>query len=121
MVTGSRDTTTVAPQALYLLNDPFVRREAQGLADRLLHEEDPDLVHRIQSAYRLTLDREATANELRRATLYISEYEDAVRESIAARKKAGSDGKAGAADPKAQAWASFCQALLGSAEFRYVR
>ena len=25
MVTGSRDTTTVAPQALYLLNDPFVQ------------------------------------------------------------------------------------------------
>ena len=28
MVTGSRDTTTVAAQALYLLNDPFVRRQS---------------------------------------------------------------------------------------------
>ena len=28
MVTGSRDTTTVATQALYLLNDPFVRQQA---------------------------------------------------------------------------------------------
>jgi hypothetical protein len=26
-----------------------------------------------------------------------------------------------AADPKTAAWASFCQALLGSAEFRYVK
>ena len=32
MVTGSRDTTTVATQALYLLNDPFVRRQALDLA-----------------------------------------------------------------------------------------
>jgi len=121
MVTGCRDTTTVAPQALYLLNDPFVRREALGLADRLLHEEDPDLVHRIQSAYRLTLDREATANEVHRATLYLSEYEEAVRHATDGRKEGGSNGKAAADAPKTQAWASFCQALLGSAEFRYVR
>jgi hypothetical protein len=26
-----------------------------------------------------------------------------------------------AADPKTAAWASFCQALLGSAEFRYIK
>jgi hypothetical protein len=26
-----------------------------------------------------------------------------------------------AANPKTAAWASFCQALLGSAEFRYVK
>ena len=36
MVTGDRDTTTVAPQALYLLNDPFVRSQSRALADRLL-------------------------------------------------------------------------------------
>ena len=36
MVTGSRDTTTVATQALYLLNDPFVRRQSLALAERLL-------------------------------------------------------------------------------------
>ena len=36
MVTGSRDTTTVATQALYLLNDPFVRQQALTLAEPLL-------------------------------------------------------------------------------------
>ncbi|HLY73666.1 MAG TPA: DUF1553 domain-containing protein, partial [Planctomycetota bacterium] len=121
MVTGSRDTTTVAPQALYLLNDPFVRREAQGLADRLLQAEDPDRIHRIQSAYRLTLDREATANEVHRAAAYLSQYEEAVRGSVGGRGETGTPGKAPAPDPTTQAWASFCQALLGSAEFRYVR
>ncbi len=35
MVTGGRDTTTVAPQALYLLNDPFVRPQSQALAAQL--------------------------------------------------------------------------------------
>src|SRR5262249_9547851 len=40
MVTGRRDTTTVAPQALYLLNDPFVRTQALVLAQRLLRRGD---------------------------------------------------------------------------------
>jgi len=35
MVTGSRDVTTVSPQALYLLNDPFVREQSKALAERL--------------------------------------------------------------------------------------
>ena len=30
----------MAPQALYLLNDPFVRRQALNLADRLLDRAD---------------------------------------------------------------------------------
>ena len=35
---GRRDRTTVAPQALALLNDPFVRTVALNFADRLLKE-----------------------------------------------------------------------------------
>ena len=42
MVTGSRDTTTVATQALYLLNDPFVRRQSLDLAERLLRRDELD-------------------------------------------------------------------------------
>ena len=34
--TGRRNVTTVAPQALALLNDPFVRARAGDFADRLL-------------------------------------------------------------------------------------
>ena len=41
MVTGRRDTTTVATQALYLLNDPFVRRQSLDLAERLLSRSRP--------------------------------------------------------------------------------
>ena len=57
MVTGSRDTTTVAPQALYLLNDPFVRRQSLALAERLLDRTDLDDDGRVDLAYRLTLGR----------------------------------------------------------------
>ena len=85
MVTGSRDTTTVATQALYLLNDPFVRRQALNLAERLLRRTELDDEARVHLAYRLTLGREATAAELRRTRGYLSDYEAA---ELASRSEA---------------------------------
>jgi hypothetical protein len=109
-VTGSRDTTTVATQALYLLNDPFVRQQAQSLAARVLARKDLDDAARIGMIYRLALSRPATAKEIERATSYITDYENAARDEANAPK-----------DARVAAWASFSQALLASAEFRYVR
>src|SRR5438445_1716745 len=63
MVTGSRDATTVATQALYLLNDAFVRRQSLAMADRLLHRSESDDAERIDQAYRLTVGRPATTKE----------------------------------------------------------
>ncbi len=109
MVTGSRDTTTVATQALYLLNDPFVRQQSRELAQRVLGRKEFDDAGRISLAYRLTLSRPATAKEIERATSFLTDYENA-----------GSEEKS-VQNPRAAAWTSFCQALLASAEFRYLR
>ncbi len=109
LVTGSRDTTTVATQALYLLNDPFVRQQSQGLAARVLSEKTLNDDARITMAYRLALARPATTKEAERAVSYITDYENAAGEEKSVP------------NPRNAAWASFCQALLASAEFRYVR
>jgi cytochrome c553 len=107
LVTGSRDSTTVATQALYLLNDPFVRQQSQALADRLLsYGVNHDA--RVDLAYQFVLSRPATTKEMGRAKTYIAEYQAAAR-------------KEGASEPLSAAWASFSQALLASAEFRYIR
>ncbi len=157
MVTGSRDTTTVATQALYLLNDPFVRRQSLALADRLLARGECDDAERINWAYRLTMGRPANAREIERALRYVTDYEAATREELTptrvpekststiegaeasatskpSKKKAPANpdevdqtDEAATEDvieppsAKAAAWASFCQALIGSAEFRYVK
>ena len=118
LVTGRRDTTTVAPQALYLLNDPFVRRQALALAERLLKSCDLDETARVDLAYRLAVGRPAMPKEVERAIGYVAEYESAVRLEDSNDETRGKNGRD---DPKTAAWASFCQALLGSAEFRYVR
>jgi hypothetical protein len=108
LVTGNRDTTTVATQALYLLNDPFVQQQAKALAARLLKHADLGDAGRIQLAYRLSLGRAATPKEVERVQGYLADYESAAREE-------------GDANPRAAAWASFSQAVLASAEFRYVK
>src|SRR5206468_3098348 len=110
MVTGSRDTTTVATQALYLLNDPFVRQQSLALAERLLRRSELDDAGRVILAYRLTMNRPATAKEIERARGYLAEYEAAARREGAAPP-----------DPRTATWASFCQALVASGEFRYIK
>ncbi len=162
MVTGSRDTTTVATQALYLLNDPFVRRHSLNLAERLLSRTDLDDAGRVELAYRLALGRSPSGSEIERATAYLSDFEPAAREVLASspvepepkaevvvavvdtdatKDKAApktppppvnpdeviqvdapiKEEVVAPSSPRAAAWASFCQALFGSAEFRYVK
>src|SRR6185436_11682231 len=84
MVTGHRDSTTVAPQALYLLNDPFVRQQSLHLAQNLLNRSDMDDVARITQAYRLSFGVSPTGKEIERALSYLLEYEAASAELNAA-------------------------------------
>ncbi len=155
MVTGSRDATVVAPQALYLLNDPFVRKQALAFAERLLGRSELDDDRRVDLAYRLALGRPASPEEVARAKGYLadiqaesgqaiaSEPEPAKPEPVAVIADAGTGGAKvpppinpdqavpvevpvveeaiGPSSPRAAAWASFCQALIGSGEFRYLK
>ena len=57
--------TTVAPQALALLNDPFMRDAAKGLAERC--GGDP------AKAWRLALGRDPSAAELARSRSFLAE------------------------------------------------
>jgi hypothetical protein len=68
---GARDVTTVAPQALLLLNGMFAGEQAAALADRLLKETEGDARHHIVRAYERVLARAPTAAELERATAYL--------------------------------------------------
>lgn len=70
LVVGRRNVSTVAPQALFLMNDPFVAEEARLAAKRLLDEPLPSGVSeadgdtvRLDRAWRRTLGRLPTAKE----------------------------------------------------------
>ncbi|HTN02883.1 MAG TPA: DUF1549 and DUF1553 domain-containing protein, partial [Planctomycetaceae bacterium] len=103
MVTGRRDTTTVAPQALYLLNDPFVLRQSFSLADTLLADASLDDDRRVQQAFRTILGRPATASELSRARFFLGDYQEAAGEVLAAVETNAESAPADASAPEALA------------------
>lgn len=96
LVAGDRDVTNVPPQALYLLNGPFVQEVAAALASRVM-EESTILSERIRLAFTLCFNRLPDARE---------------KELAGAFFKMGTS-----ADPKLMT--AFCQSLLASAEFRF--
>src|SRR5262249_21371900 len=61
---GARNVSTVPTQALTLMNNDFIARQAQLLADRVVKAAGADPAKQIDMAYRLTLTRPPTAKEM---------------------------------------------------------
>jgi hypothetical protein len=108
LVVGRRNVTIVPAQDLYLMNSPFVVEKSREFAQRLLQESDDD-EGRIQLAYRIALSRSAKQTEVTTASRFLHE----VLASPADREAEN--------NRPLKAWASFCQALFVSSEFRYLQ
>jgi len=61
---GARTVSTVPTQALMLLNDPFVLRQAALFADRVKKQAGDDPASQIDLAYRIALTRPPSRTEL---------------------------------------------------------
>ena len=77
--TGQRSRTTVAPQALTLLNDPWIQIQAAAFADRVTREAGTDRDRQIQRAFALALQRPPTAAEAKAARNLLRDQAAAVR------------------------------------------
>ena len=112
MSTGNRNTTVVAPQALIMMNSELVIDSADALA-QILIDERSDPVHRVELGYLRTLSRNPVDTEIQAALEFVlsmtnhrtvTDPNDAVQQAA-----------------ELQAWSLFCQTLLASNEFIYVR
>jgi mono/diheme cytochrome c family protein len=65
--TPRRAVTTTPLQALGLMNDPFVLRQAQALADRVRTEACGEVTAQVERIFRLTLGRKPHGTECNRA------------------------------------------------------
>src|SRR5438067_3894326 len=74
LIIGERATTTVPAQSLYLMNNPFVIRQAEALADKLLASGGKDDAARLTWAYQLCYSREPSKKELKSAQEFIAAY-----------------------------------------------
>ena len=61
---GVREKTTVATQALLLMNNEFVRKQAEYFAARLGRLENKELRNTVEEAYWLALSRKPTEEEI---------------------------------------------------------
>ena len=103
MVTGRRDVSTVAPQALFMMNHPFVRTQARLTAERLLSESQLKKSNRIDHAYLQILGRNATTAEISLSQQFLKSVTDTTDEGQVA------------------AWTQMVQSMFSTIEFRYIR
>jgi hypothetical protein len=88
-----RSVTTTPLQALGLMNNSFVHRQAKHFAERLVKEAGEDAARQAERAYRIAYGREASDKELERAAALVKDH--------------GAE--------------TLCWALLNSSEFLYLR
>ena len=100
-----RAQSTVAPQALHLLNDSTIRQLADSVAERVRMEVGENLADQIERVYWVTLSRPPTGEE-RQISL----------ESFQAASEALTDRD----DHRRQVLAKFCHTLFNSAAFVYI-
>ncbi len=104
---GERPTTTIAPQALFLMNNANVRASASSLARRAAPDAMTPLESAVKAAYLTALARLPTAEELGDALAFLAQQSASYR-------------AAGKTDGRELALADFCQVLMCMNEFVYV-
>lgn len=107
--TGDRATTTVAPQALMMMNSDFVMQAADALAGIVLTSSSTD-AERITHVYVTCLGREPAEEEVLRD-----------RQLIQETLQAFSTDTRSDADRLRAAWSVMCQVVLASSEFAYLQ
>ncbi|MEE3372981.1 MAG: PSD1 and planctomycete cytochrome C domain-containing protein [Planctomycetota bacterium] len=105
-----RATTTIAPQALILLNSRFTDIQSTRMAGRLRRDAGADRRHQIEHAYRLTLGRNPTAAE------------QEISQAFLDRQRQGFRSLSGESELTAGkvALARFCRLLMNLNEFVYI-
>jgi hypothetical protein len=93
-----RIDSTVAPQALFLLNSPFALAQANALAERVTKQVASDSAGRINWLYKLLYGREPGRKEL----------------ELGLRAVTGNQSS------QTAAWRRYCQVLLCANEFIFV-
>ena len=106
---GRRENTTVAPQALALLNDAFVRARSLDFAQRVGKEAGAEPAARVRLAWHLALGREPSTDELDSATAFLNAQ-------IQQRSTRDPD----KTETQQLALVDLCQAIFALNEFIYV-
>ena len=100
--TGDRATSTIAPQALFLMNSDFLARTSQALAERLVKEVPSDERARVTRLYTLAFGRPPSDAETEQALTFVA-------------------AAAGDRTSPQTGWEALCHVMLVSSEFLHLQ
>ena len=103
-----RNASTVAPQALLLMNSQHMVTQAKYFAERVRREAGPNAKKQMAHAWRLAFTQEPRESDVRDALAFLAEQ--------SAHYRGSQKGQ----NPQQLALTCFCQALLSSNRFLYV-
>jgi len=118
----ARPVSTFAPQALILMNSPFVREQGLALAADLFRRHPTDEAQRLEQLFRRCLGRGPNATERHMAEEFVTAQADTLRDRLRARQPIGIDPTqfpAGTDLAQARALADLAVVLFNTHEFVY--
>ena len=103
MVTGRRNVSTVAPQALYFMNHPFPHGRAEVTSERFLEQDFKDDSARLNKVFLSILGRNPSEEELQMCLSFLQESDEIHDEE------------------RLQAWTELIKILFSTVDFRYLQ
>jgi hypothetical protein len=107
IVTGTRNSTTVPTQALFLMNSHFIREQSRATAGKLLTRTQDD-AQRLEQLFYLAYSRPPTSPQAERSLKYLQQL-------LANQNENGKP-----KDTRLEAWTGLCQAVFASNEFLFL-
>jgi mono/diheme cytochrome c family protein len=134
---AARESSTVAPQSLMLLNNPLVVEQSRQFAERVREGRTGDVEAQVTEAWRLALARRPTADESTEAVAFLAQQAEhfrtvpkpaapppqaqrPARRNAIAKPSEVDPPSVVLKDPEFESLALLCQTLLSSNEFLYV-
>ncbi|MEQ1933513.1 MAG: DUF1549 domain-containing protein, partial [Fimbriimonadaceae bacterium] len=105
VMNGDRPSTTIAPQALFMLNSSVVLAATKLQSEAIVKQSHLTDQQRVRQLYLTCFGRPAKDAEVSTALKFLARFEVAYKS---------------AKDPRLSAWQSLCKSLIASNEFIYV-
>ncbi|MCP4816442.1 MAG: DUF1553 domain-containing protein, partial [Planctomycetaceae bacterium] len=109
VLNGKRQSTTIAPQALFMMNSKMVVEECQAMANQLLAVPGWTDRQRVQQLFQLVYARPPGETELYASLDYLARYQGVLADQQVAEK-----------ERQQRAWQSLSHALMVASEFIYL-
>ncbi|MEX2120716.1 MAG: DUF1553 domain-containing protein [Pirellulales bacterium] len=108
VLNGNRASTTVAPQALFMMNSGLVDDATHKMAAGLLARHDLDDAGRVESLYQRALSRPARPDEVQRGLQFVERVQAALAVETDELQR------------RLHAWQSLCRVVMSTNEFIYI-